>query len=146
MKKTTLLSMAVISLGCYHVSTNVSLMDPSWHLPHTCPAAVKLYMTPERVQTEYREVALLNSTGRTLDTSEGDMIKSMREKAAKVGANGIILNSIDEPKAATKVAAEATNVLTGYKTDLSPERKGHALAIYVAADSANARATCAQAK
>jgi hypothetical protein len=70
----------------------------------------------------------------------------MREAAAKVGANGIILNGIDEPNAMTKVAAEVSNVLTGETAGISPERKGRALAIYVPADSANASAVCARAK
>ena len=146
MIKISLFAIALITLGCYHVSTTASVMDPSLHLARTCPAAVKLYLTGDRVNTGYREIALLNSTGRTRDTNEEDMIKSMREKAARLGANGIILNGIDEPKAATKVAAEATNVLTGYVTDLSPERKGHALAIYVPTDSTDMRAICAAAK
>ena len=37
-------------------------------------------------------------------TSEGGMMKSMRKKAASVGATGIILSGIDEPGAGAKVA------------------------------------------
>ena len=145
MKKVPPLALTAALLGC-GVSTSASLMDPSLHLARTCPAAVKLYTTPERVKTEYREVALLNSTGLTRYSDEGDMIDSMREKAAKIGANGIILSGIDEPSAALKVAAEAANVLSGEAMAVSPERKGRALAIFVAADSAETRTACAQSK
>ncbi|HJP84692.1 MAG TPA: hypothetical protein VJ852_01770 [Gemmatimonadaceae bacterium] len=146
MRKSSIFAITLISVGCYHVSTAASLMDPSLHLTRTCPDAVKLYLTADRVKTDYREVALLNSTGRTRDTSVEEMIESMREKAAKIGANAIILSGIDEPKEATKVAAEATNVLTGYAVALSPARRGHALAIYIPADSADSQATCAKPK
>ena len=137
--------MTIALLGC-GVSTNASLIDPTLHLARTCPAAVKLYTTPDRVKTEYREVALLTSTGLTRYSDEGDMINSMREKAAKIGANGIILSGIDEPSAAVKVAAEAANVLSRDALGVSPERKGRALAIFVAADSADTRIACARSK
>ncbi|HJP60806.1 MAG TPA: hypothetical protein VJ865_12435 [Gemmatimonadaceae bacterium] len=144
MKKTPVFAIALLSLGCMGVSTNASLMDPSLHLAHTCPDAVKLFTTRDRVNAEYREVAVLYSTGLTRYSDEDDLIKSMRKKAAKIGANGIILDPIEEPKASTKIAAEVANVLTRDVTGISPERKGHALAIYIAADSASGRAVCAR--
>jgi CO dehydrogenase/acetyl-CoA synthase gamma subunit (corrinoid Fe-S protein) len=146
MKKSPAFAIALFSLGCMGVSTNASLMDPSLHLARTCPDAVKLYTTRDRVNAEYREVAVLYSTGLTRYSDEDDLIKSMRKKAARIGANGIILDPIDEPKASIKVAAEVANVLTRDVVGISPERKGHALAIYVAADSANARAMCARSR
>jgi hypothetical protein len=146
MKKTSPLALAVVSLGCMGVSTNASLMDPSLHLARTCPAAVKLYTTADRVKAEYREVALLNSTGLTRYSDEDDLIESMRKTAAKIGANGIILDGIQEPGAATKVAAEVANVLTSEAAGISPERKGRAVAIYVPADSSEARTICAKSK
>ena len=135
----------MFTFGC-GVSTNATLVDPSIHLARLCTEAVKLYTAPDRVRTEYREVALLNSSGETRYSDEADLIKSMRKAAAKAGANGIILNGIDEPNAATKVAAEVSNVLTRDAMPISPERKGRAIAIFVPADSANAVAVCATGK
>jgi hypothetical protein len=135
--------------ACHSVSTNVSLIDPTLRLAKTCPAAVKLYTIPERVQQPYREVALLNSTGETSYSSEGDMIKSMREKAATVGANGIILDNIDEPSAMAKIAGQVAQIgadAAGHVAEISAERKGRAMAIYVPADSAQTIAACAKAK
>lgn len=145
MKKISALILIGSTIGC-GVATNASLVDPSIHLARLCPDGVKLYTAPDRVTTGYREVALLNSSGETRYSDEGDLIKSMRKAAAKVGANGIILNGIDEPSAATKVAAEVTNVITRDAVPISPERKGRALAIFVPADSANAVAVCAREK
>ena len=135
--------------ACHSVSTNASLIDPSLRLAKTCPAAVKLYTVPDRVQQPYREVALLNSAGETSYSSESDMIKSMREKAATVGGNGIILGGIDEPSALAKIAGQVAQIgadAAGLLTQISAERKGKAMAIYVPADSAQTIAACAKAK
>lgn len=125
-------AVVVSFVGC--MRTNAALMDTSVHLARTCPDAVKLYLSPDKVGTEYTEVALLNSTGNTNWTSESGMVKSMREKAADVGANGIIMGKIDEPSAGAKVAGAALGVAT--------ERKGKSLAIFVPADSAHVREVC----
>ncbi|HEX6627840.1 MAG TPA: hypothetical protein VF105_07795 [Gemmatimonadaceae bacterium] len=136
---------ALVLGACRTVSTNASLIDPTLHLAKTCPAAVKLYTTPDRVEHPYREVALLNSVGQTSYSSESDLIKSMREKAAKVGANGIILDRIDEPSAMAKIAGQVAQIgadATGAITMISAERKGKAMAIYVPADSTRTITTC----
>lgn len=135
--------------ACRSVSTSASLIDPTVHFVRTCPAAVKLYTVPDRVQQPYREVALLNSSGETSYSSENDMIKSMRESAAKVGANGIILNGIDEPSAMAKIAGQAAQIAadaTGQIARISAERKGRAMAIYIPEDSTRTIAACAKSK
>lgn len=76
------------------------------------------------------------------------MIKSMREKAAKVGANGIILNGIDEPSAMAKIAGLAAQVAadaTGQIAQISAERTGRAMAVYIPSDSTRTIAACADA-
>jgi hypothetical protein len=120
------------------VSTNAALIDPSVQLARTCPTAIKLYTTPDRVGKPYREVAVLNAKGESGWSDEGDMINSMRDKAAEVGANGIILNKIDEPSALTKVIGAVAKTGT--------QRKGAALAIYVPSDSVSNVTVCAKAK
>ena len=109
-------------------------MDNSIHLARTCPDAVRIYSSPSRVGVEYQEIALLNSTGLTNWTTESGMMKSMREKAAELGANGIIMGNIDEPGAGAKVAAQVLGAYT--------ERKGKSVAIYVPSDEARIRTVC----
>ena len=133
-----LLPIAVAASACAHVMTNVTTLDPSIRLARTCPVGVKIYAAQDRVQQPYREVALLNSTGEVNYSDEGEMYGSMREMAAAVGANGIVLGGIDEPNAITKVAAGVAKTET--------MRKGRATAIYVAADSATSVAACANYK
>ncbi|MFL5468707.1 MAG: hypothetical protein ACJ8AE_02795 [Gemmatimonadaceae bacterium] len=126
----------VMAAAC--VRTNAALIDPTVHLARTCPSAIKLYTAPDRVPKPYREVAILNAKGESNWSDEGDMIESMRDKASEVGANGIILNGIDEPSALTKVIGEVAK--TG------SQRKGKAVAIYVPSDSTNTTTVCASAK
>jgi hypothetical protein len=127
---------AVVLCAC--VSTNAALIDPTVHLARTCPSAIKLYTTPDRVGHPYREVAILNAKGESNWSNEEDMIESMRDKAAEVGANGIILKGIDEPSALTKVIGQVAK--TG------SQRKGNALAIYVPSDSATTATVCRSSK
>jgi hypothetical protein len=130
--------------ACAHVSTNTTKLDPTVHLARTCPLGVRIYPTADRVTGQYTEVALLHSTGGAVYSDEAAMYRSMREKAAKAGANGIIIGGIDEPRAITKVAAAVFEAASGVPTDA--ERKGRAIAIYVPADSANSVAACANYK
>ena len=120
------------------VRTNAALMDPTIHLAETCRDAIKLYTSPAAVQQPYREIALLNSSGESTWSDESNMIKSMRDKAAEVGANGIILTGIDEPSALSKVIGDVAQTGT--------VRKGKSLAIYVPSDSARVRTVCATAQ
>jgi hypothetical protein len=133
-----MISVAIVISACVSVHTSATTLDPSVRLAKTCPLGVRIYTAPDRVASGYREVALLNSTADVTYSDEGDLFDSMREEAARVGANGIIVGGIDEPNAITKVAADVAK--TG------AQRKGRALAIYVPADSAAATAACANYK
>lgn len=94
-----------------------------------------MYLTPDKAPSDFKELALLNSSGSTGFTSESGMMKSQRKKAASVGATGIILGEIKEPSAAAKVAGAVVGV--------GAERKGKALAIYAPSDTAKVYETCA---
>jgi hypothetical protein len=120
-------------VGC--VSTNATVLDPSLTLARICPDAVRIYTTPAKVPSSYREVALLHSKGESGWSNEEQMMESMRKKAAELGANGIILDNIDEPSALTKVIGTVAKTGT--------QRKGKALAIFIPADSPNTEAVCA---
>ena len=131
-----LMTGAAVVVGC--TQTNAALMDNSVHLARTCPDGVKLYSSPSQVGAAYQEVALLNSTGSTDFTTEAGMMTSMRKKAAEVGANGIIMGSINEPGTVAKIAATVLGTTT--------DRKGKSVAIFVPSDTARVRAVCSSAK
>lgn len=113
---------AVVALGgC--VTTNSTMLGQASVAAPLDPSAVAIYRTADQVKANYREVALLNSAGDSGMTNERGMYESMKKEAARIGANGVILDAISEPSAGTKVAAAIFGV--------SAQRKGRAVAIFV---------------
>jgi hypothetical protein len=122
----------LVLAGC--VSTNAVQLDPGQVRAPVCPDAVQIFTDSSHAPAEYVEVALLSSSGNTGSTSEKGMYESQRKKAAKMGANGLILSPISEPKAGTKII--------GALFGTGAERKGHATAIWIPADSARVTEMC----
>jgi hypothetical protein len=135
MRRTSIVFLSLCVLGgC--VSTNAAVLDASVKLAPVCPDGVALFTTADRVGKDYREIAILNSKGNAGSTSEKGMYDSQRKKAAGLGANGIIVNSINEPKAGTKII--------GALLGTGSERKGSAMAIYIPGDSQRVRSACSR--
>ena len=84
---------------------------------------ITVYRTADQVPGSYDEVGLLMTTASTIWTSEKGMWNSMKKKAAKLGANAIILDAISEPSAGAKIAGALFGV--------GINRKGKAVAIFV---------------
>ena len=125
--KRLLLAAAVALLGgC--VQTNATMLNPSpVARPKVAPDKVRIYRTADQVKGKYDEIALLNSTGESNWTNDSEMMESMRKKAGELGANGVILDAINEAGAGAKVAAAVFGTGT--------QRKGRSIAIYVYPDS-----------
>ncbi|MGH7519277.1 MAG: hypothetical protein ACREOC_17735 [Gemmatimonadales bacterium] len=119
-------------VGCVHVEA--TRLSPDRRDRPTCAAAVTIYTAEGGVGRPYRTIAYLNASGGGVWTSEEDMVLTLRDQAAELGANGLILGQVYEPGAVVKVAAE----LFGPGVD----REGTAAAIYIAEDSARTRAAC----
>ena len=134
MKKVLILAGLIVGAGC--TRTNVALLDQSLRPPQTCEEGILMYTSPARAPSGYVELALLNSSGSTAFTSEAGMMKSQRQKAAEIGATGIILGGIDEPGAGAKVAGAFLGTGT--------ERKGKAVAILAPADTSKVYGICRQ--
>lgn len=108
--------------GC--VSTRATMLGTATMThPAISAQAVKLYRTADQVPGRYEEIALLHSHGDYYYTNEPGMFESMREKAAELGANAIILDALTEPSAGAKIAG----AFLGY----SAQRTGKSIAIYV---------------
>ena len=107
--------------GC--MQTQATMMDSSLDLPRVHPDDVRLYRSEASIECEFDEVALIHAQGSTSFTNEKQMIKAARKRAARVGANGLILTEIDEPGAGAKVAGAVLGVDT--------ERRGEMVAVYV---------------
>ena len=127
MKRLVLFAAVVGLAGC--VSTQLTMLDlTAPKRPAVHPDSVRIYRTPDRVKGRYEEIALLHATGETDWTSERTMLESMRRKAGRAGANGVILDSIKEPGTAERIAGAILKTGT--------VRKGRAVAIFVFPDSA----------
>lgn len=110
-------------LAC--VSTKSVYVNPSMTQYNPVPAdSVRIFTTETELDSlEYVRVAIIEATGNTDWTSQTGMLKAMRKKAGKLGANGILLPAISEPGAATKIA--------GAVLGIGSERKGNVIAIRI---------------
>lgn len=126
MRRLFLLVSLLVATAC--VSTNATMLNPTpVARPAIAPEEVRIYRTADQVAGRYEEIALLNSTGESNWTNEQKMMESMRKKAGELGANGVILDAINEAGAGAKVAAAVFGTGT--------QRKGRAVAIWVFPDT-----------
>ena len=123
MKTIRIIATLVVLLlsGC--VSVNASRLEPGAARTPLKPDQVTIYRNAAQVKVSYIEVALLNATGDYAMTNEGQMFDEMRKKAASLGANGVILDSLSEPTTGAKVAQAFLGTQAA--------RKGKAIAIYI---------------
>lgn len=120
------------------VSTNAVQLNPGQSHAAVCTNAVEIFTDASRVGSPYEEIAVLNSKGESSYTSERGMYESQRKKAASMGANGLILGAVAEPKAGTKII--------GALFGTGAERHGNATAIWIPADSGRVSTMCDGAK
>lgn len=117
-------SLALMLLsGC--VTTNATLLNGST-MPISStlePEQIAIYRTAEQVGKSYKEVAILTSTGDSTLTDMAAFHRSMQERAAKVGANAVILGATREPSTGVELAS----LIFG----LPANRKSEAIAISV---------------
>ena len=107
--------------GC--ISTQATMLDPEPR-GEVAPESVRVYRTPESIGCEYAEVALIHAQGDSFNTNENQMIKAAKKKAGAVGANGVVLSTIDEPSTGEKIAG----ALIGFGLS---KRRGEMLAVHV---------------
>jgi len=119
MRIPVLLLLAVALAGC--VSTRSTHLGSTQMLAPMPTQSVTFYRNADQVTLPYSEVARLNSSGDWMLTNRKKMFESMRREAARLGANGVILESVKEPNRAIKVAGAVLHI--------SVPRKGKALAI-----------------
>lgn len=105
MKLARLALLSVLILGgC--ISTRVAKLDGSEHQrsPKN-PDSVAVFLSADRVPYEYEEIALIDSRGDSIWRSEAAMVDQIRKKAAKLGADAVILDAMSEPGTGAKVAS-----------------------------------------
>jgi hypothetical protein len=108
------LFVAMLLAGC--VSTNVTPLNNKKYVPIQ-PAEVVIYLDEADVPGAYEKVAIMYARGDYALTDESQMLKRVRKKAADLGANGVLVQRIQEPKTGEKVA----QVFLGTEADRSAE-------------------------
>ncbi|HEY3114205.1 MAG TPA: hypothetical protein VGJ62_11010 [Gemmatimonadaceae bacterium] len=126
---TLFLAMSACGTRSHIVARNTALT-----LAPTCADAVPVY-SPDKVPYDYYEIALISAEGNSVYTGNGDLLKSVRNQAASVGANGVLVDSLRATHATVKVLGAA---LGGN----AAERKAQAVAIWMPSDTARVREAC----
>ena len=126
-------TLAVSIAGCGGVKVNSTV--PQHKFPATCVAAINIYDSFSKVPNNYYEVALITAEGNSVWTDDEDMVRRMKQRAASVGANGMVVDAM--VTSATTVQIIGAALGTG-----DADRKGRAIAIYMPAHEQRARAAC----
>jgi hypothetical protein len=128
-------SLLVSALLACGARARVVAMNPALALAPTCSNAVPVFADSQHVPYDYYEVALITAEGNSVYNGNGDLLKSIRSQAARLGANGVVIDALGATHATVKVvgAALGTN---------DAERKGRAIAIWMPSDTARVREAC----
>jgi len=111
--------------------------NPGLALAPTCSNAVPVFADTEHVPYDYYEVALITAEANSVYNGNGDLLKSIRTQAARLGANGVVIDALGATHATVKVVGAALG-------SNDAERKGRAIAIWMPSDTARVREACGQ--
>jgi hypothetical protein len=125
----------VCAVGACGARARVVATNPALALAPTCADAVPVFADNERVPYDYYEVALITAEGNSVYSGNGDLLKSMRGQAARLGANGIVIDALGATHATVKIVGAALG-------SNDAERKGRAIAIWMPSDTARVREAC----
>ena len=138
-RSTELATAALIAsavVGCGGTRSHLVERNNSLTLAPTCADAVKVFPSTNKIPYDYYEVALITAEGNSVYSVNGDLLKSVRNEAAGIGANGVVVDSLGATHATVKVLGGA---LGAHDAD----RKARALAIWMPSDTARVREACA---
>jgi hypothetical protein len=125
----------LVALTACRPQSAIVATNPALSLSPTCSDAVAVYSDRDYVPYDYYEVALITARGNSVYVGNGDILKAMRSKAASVGANGVIINSLGATHATVKIIGAAVG-------SNDAERQGRAIAIWMPSDTARVREAC----
>jgi hypothetical protein len=130
-----LIALAAAVAGCGGARSQIVARNAALALAPTCADAVKVFPNAGQVPYDYYEVAFISAEGNSVYTGNGDLLKAVRNQAASVGANGVVVDSLGATHATVKVLGAAVG-------GRDAERKAHALAIWMPSDTARVREAC----
>jgi hypothetical protein len=128
--------LALVSMTACGARTRIVATNAAISLAPTCADAVPVYPDNAHVPYDYYEVALITTEGNSVYNGNGDLLKEIRNKAAGLGANGVVVDSLDATHATVKIIGAAVGASDA-------ERKGRAVAIWMPSDTVRVREACA---
>lgn len=137
-KGITLACALAVGTACAGVKKTTTDINPRMSRAPTCAAAIAVYNSRADVPYDYYELAWIEASGNSVWTTDNQLQTQIRNGAAKVGANAVIVNPVVQSKTAVKVLGEAI----GAK---SATQKATALAVYMPGDAARVRSSCGNA-
>jgi hypothetical protein len=133
-KGLALASALAVGAACGVKKTTTDI-NPSMNRAPTCAAAIAVYNSRTEVPYDYYELAWIEASGNSVWTTDNQLQTQIRNGAAKVGANAVIVNPVQQSTSTVKVLGE----VIGAK---SATQKASALAIYMPGDAARVRTAC----
>ena len=124
-----------VGTACAGVKKTTTDLNPSVSRPATCAAAIAVFNSRADVPYDYYELAWIQATGNSVWTTNNQLQTQIRNGAAKVGANAVIVNPVVQSKSTVKILGEAVGAN-------SATAKATALAIYMPGDAARVRQAC----
>lgn len=134
-KGITLACALAVGAACAGVRKTTTDINPSMSRAPTCAQAIAVYNSRADVPYDYYELAWIQAEGNSVWTTDNQLQTQIRNGAAKVGANAVVINPVTQSKSTVKVLGEAV----GTK---SATQKASALAIYMPGDAARTRTAC----
>ena len=133
LRRAAVAAFAIAATGCGGIKVNNT--PPQHKFAATCAEAVTVYKAFKDVPNNYYEVALITAEGNSVWTDDDEMVQRMRQRAASVGANGMVVDALGTSATTVQIIGAALG--TG-----DADRKGRAVAIHMPTHVARARATC----
>jgi hypothetical protein len=124
-----------VGSACAGVKKTTTDINPSMSRAPTCAAAIAVYNSRADVPYDYYELAWIQAEGNSVWTTDNQLQTQIRNGAAKVGANAVIVNPVTQSKSTVKVLGEAIGAN-------SATQKATALAIYMPGDAGRVRSAC----
>jgi hypothetical protein len=124
-----------IGSACAGVKKTTTDLNPSVNRPSTCANAIAVYNSRADVPYDYYELAWIEASGNSVWTTDNQLQTQIRNGAAKVGANAVIINPVTQSKSTVKILGEAIGAN-------SATAKASALAVYMPRDAARVRQAC----
>lgn len=125
----------IFVLSACGARTRIVATNSALSLAPTCQDAVSVFADTQHVPYDYYEVALITAEGNSVYIGNGDLLKSIRNQSARLGANGIVVDALGATHATVKVVGAALG-------SNDAERKGRAIAIWMPSDTARVREAC----